>query len=63
MATQAELDAKLDELKAAATKEIQQLAEAIAAIPAAVDLAPQVAKVQAIIDALGADDHPAAPPA
>ena len=66
MATQAELDAKLDELKAAATKEIQQLADAIAAIPAAVDLAPQVAKVQAIIDALGADDPappPAAPPA
>ena len=63
MATQAELDAKIDELAAAASAEMKQLADAIAAIPAAVDLAPQVAKVQGIIDALRSDDPPAAPPA
>ena len=54
MATQAELDAKLDELKASVDKELQQLADAVA--KAAPDLSPQVAKVQAAIDALNADD-------
>ena len=59
MATQAELDAKLDELQAAVTTELKQLADAIAA--SAPDLAPQVAKVQAAVDALVSDD-PVAPP-
>ena len=54
MAGQAELDAKLDELKASVDKELQQLADAIA--KTAPDLSPQVAKVQAAIDALNADD-------
>lgn len=58
MANQADLDAKLDELQAAITTELQQLADAIAA--QAPDLAPQVARVQSLVDALKADD-PAAP--
>jgi hypothetical protein len=60
MAGQVDLDAKLDELKASVSKELQQLADAVAA--SAPDLSPQVAKVQALIDALNADD-PAAPTA
>ena len=60
MAGQVDLDAKLDELKASVSKELQQLADAVAA--SAPDLSPQVAKVQSLIDALNADD-PAAPPA
>jgi hypothetical protein len=63
MATQAELDAKLDELNANVAFELQQLKDAVAAT--APDLAPQVAKVQAAIDALKSDDPapPAPPPA
>ena len=60
MATQADLDAKLDELQAAVTTELKQLADAIAA--SAPDLAPQVAKVQAAVDALIADDPAVTPP-
>lgn len=54
MVTQAELDAKLDELSASVQKEMQQLVDAINA--SAPDLAPQAAKVQALIDALATDD-------
>ena len=60
MATQADLDAKLDELQAAVTTELKQLADAIA--KSAPDLAPQVAKVQAAVDALIADDPAVTPP-
>ena len=60
MATQAELDAKLDELQAAVTTELKQLADAIAA--SAPDLSPQVAKVQAALDALISDDPVVTPP-
>ena len=60
MAGQAELDAKLDELQAAVTTELKQLADAIAAT--APDLSPQVAKVQAAVDALVSDDPKAPPP-
>lgn len=56
-ANQADLDAKLTELQDAVTKELQQLADAIAT--QAPDLAPQVAKVQSLIDALKSDDPPA----
>jgi hypothetical protein len=59
MATQAELDAKLDELAIATQKEMQQLADAIAA--SAPDLTPQVQKIQKMIDALASDDPTAAP--
>ena len=58
MVTQAELDAKLDELSASVSTEMQQLVDAINA--QAPDLAPQAAKVQALIDALASDD-PQAP--
>ena len=54
VATQQELDAKIDELTGAVSTELQQLADAIA--KAAPDLAPQVAKIQGLIDALKADD-------
>ena len=59
MANQQDLDAKIDELTGAVSFELQQLADAIAR--SAPDLAPQVAKVQAMIDALASDDP--APPA
>ena len=58
MVTQAELDAKLDELATSVQKEMQQLVDAINA--SAPDLAPQAAKVQALIDALASDDKPTA---
>jgi hypothetical protein len=58
MANQQDLDAKLDELTGAVSFELQQLADAIA--KTAPDLAPQVAKVQSLIDALKGDDP--APP-
>ena len=54
MANQADLEAKLDELKASVTKELQQLADSLAAPEP--DLAASVAKVQEMIDALNADD-------
>jgi hypothetical protein len=60
MVGQVELDAKLDELKASVDKELQQLADAVAA--SAPDLSPQVKKVQDAIDALNADDPVVAPP-
>ena len=58
MANQADLDAKLDALNAAVQTELKQLADAVAASAPA--LAPQVAKVQAAIDALNSDDPPTA---
>jgi len=54
VANQQDLDAKIDELAGAVSVELQQLADAIA--KSAPDLAPQVAKVQSMIDALVADD-------
>jgi hypothetical protein len=67
MATQADLDAALDKLgKAvsdAATRisnDLSALQAKVAAIPAAADLAPEVARIGAMADAVAAID-PAAP--
>lgn len=69
MPTQADLDTALDNLSTAVTDaatrvsaDLKALADKIAAIPGAPDLSPEIAKVQASIDAIKAID-PAAPAA
>jgi len=75
MASLDDLRAKLAEVEAAAEAERAQLAaehtkveEGLARIAELVaagspDVAPEVARLQAIVDSLKADDAPAAPPA